>query len=99
VLRNFGMASAETLREETQMTKTLLVLTMTVATTLTGLMIWKAEATPLTGATGSLAMIKSYSAIQRVGCMFGTHRCPAGTKWACVKHPGSTGKSCVCRPC
>ena len=59
MLHNFGMASAETLREETQMTKTLLVLTMTVATTLTGLMIWKAEATPLTGATGSLAMIKS----------------------------------------
>ena len=81
------------------MTKTFLVFTLTAAMTLTALAIWKADATPLTGATGSLGTIKNHLAVQRVGCMFGTRRCPAGTKWACVKHPGSTGKSCVCRPC
>ena len=38
--------------------------------------MWKAEATPLAGAGNSLAMIKSYSAVQKAGCMFGTSRCP-----------------------
>jgi hypothetical protein len=86
--------------EETTMSKMLLVLGMATAVTVTGVMMWKAaEATPLTGATASLAAIKSHSAIQKIGCIFGTQRCPAGTKWACVKHPGPTGKTCVCRPC
>ena len=84
---------------ESKMTKMLLVLFMTAAATVGGVLIWKAEATPLAGATTSLAVLKSYSTFQKAGCMFGTHRCPAGTKWACVKHPGPTGKTCVCRPC
>lgn len=62
---------------------------------------FRTEATPLAGAFDSLAVIKGYSAVQKAGCMFGTSRCPAGTKWACVKHSGSMGmiKKCLCRPC
>ena len=83
------------------MTKYLLVLGMTSAMTLAGVLMWKAEATPLAGATNSLAVIKSYSAVQKAGCMFGTSRCPAGTKWSCTKVAGPVGphKACICRPC
>ena len=83
------------------MTKYLFVLGLTSALTLAGVLMWKAEATPLAGAGNSLAMIKSYSAVQKAGCMFGTSRCPAGSKRSCVKFTGPTGpvKKCVCRPC
>jgi hypothetical protein len=83
------------------MTKFLLVLCMTAVVTVTGVLVWKAEATPLTGAADSLAAIKGHLAVQKVGCMFGTHRCPAGTKWSCATFPAPTGigKKCVCRPC
>ena len=83
------------------MTNYLLVLGMTSAMTLAGVLMWKAEATPLAGATNSLAVIKSYSAVQKAGCMFGTRRCPAGTKWSCTKYAGQMGphKACICRPC
>ena len=84
---------------ESKMTRMLLLLCTTAAVAAGGALILKAEATPLAGATSSFAVIKSYSTAQKVGCMFGTHRCPAGTKWACVKHPGPTGKTCICRPC
>ena len=82
------------------MTKFLLVLYMTTVVTAAGLLVWRAEATPLTGAD-SLAAIKGHLAVQKVGCMFGTHRCAAGTKWSCISHPTPTGigKRCVCRPC
>lgn len=58
---------------------------------------WQTEATPLTGAADSLAAIKSYSAVQKAGCMFGTSRCPAHTKWVCVKTPIT--KKCACTHC
>jgi hypothetical protein len=69
---------------EKKMTKMLLVLSLTAAATVGGILMWKAEATPLAGAASSLAAVKSYSTIQKAGCMFGTRRCPAGTKWSCV---------------
>jgi Mn2+/Fe2+ NRAMP family transporter len=61
----------------------------------------KTEATPLTGAADSLAVLKPYSAVQKAGCMFGTARCPAGTKHACVRTKTAAGvvKKCLCRPC
>ena len=40
-----------------------LFLCVTAATTIAGVVMWKAEATPLTGAADSLAVIKSYSTI------------------------------------
>ena len=43
------------------MTNYLLVLGMTSAMTLAGVLMWKAEATPLAGATNSLAVIKLFS--------------------------------------
>jgi hypothetical protein len=60
----------------------------------------KTEATPLTG-VDSLAVLKGHSVVQKAGCMFGTSRCPAGTKWACVKTAAPAGvvKKCLCRPC
>jgi Mn2+/Fe2+ NRAMP family transporter len=60
----------------------------------------KTEATPLTGAD-SLAVLKTYSAVQKAGCMFGTARCAAGTKHACVRTKTTAGvvKKCLCRPC
>ena len=78
-----------------------LVLCLTAAVMVSGVVIWEAEATPITGAVDLLDVIKGYSAVQKVGCMFGTHRCPAGTKWSCAKYPGpmGAGKKCVCRPC
>jgi hypothetical protein len=61
----------------------------------------KTEATPLTGAADSLAVLKTYSTIQKAGCMFGTSRCAAGTKHACVRTKTTAGvvKKCLCRPC
>jgi hypothetical protein len=79
------------------MTKILVVLCMTVAVTVAGVTIWSAKASPLTGAINSLAVIKGYSAVQTVGCMFGTRRCAAGTKWSCADY--GTKKKCVCRAC
>jgi hypothetical protein len=82
------------------MTKFLLVLCMTTVVTAAGLLVWRAEATPLTGAD-SLTAIRGHQAVQKVGCMFGTHRCPAGTKWSCTHSPAPAGtaKKCICRPC
>jgi hypothetical protein len=42
-------------------------------------------------------LIKGFSAAQTVGCIFGTRRCPAGTKWSCADY--GTTKKCVCRTC
>ena len=83
------------------MTKSLFVLGLTSALTLAGVLMWKAEAMPLAAAGNSLAVIKSYSAVQKAGCMFGTRRCPSGTKWSCTKIAGPMGphKACICRPC
>jgi hypothetical protein len=41
------------------MTKLLLVLGMTSAVTIAGVLMWKVEAAPLAGATNSLAVIES----------------------------------------
>jgi hypothetical protein len=62
---------------------------------------WKTEATPLLGAGTSLDGLRSYSLVEKTGCVFGTSRCPAGTKWACAKTPATAGavKKCLCRPC
>jgi hypothetical protein len=79
------------------MTKLLLILCVTCAVTVAGIPTWKAEATPLAGSASSLAVIKGFSAVQKTGCVFGTHRCPAGTKWSCTHF--SNGKKCVCRTC
>ena len=83
------------------MTKSMFVLGLTSAVMLAGVLMWKAEATPLAAAGNSLATIKSYSAVHKAGCMFGTRRCPAGSKHSCTKFTGPTGpvKKCVCRPC
>jgi len=83
------------------MTKLQLVLSVTAAVVVAGLLMWKAEATPLTGALGAHSVTGGYSAVQKAGCMFGTHRCPAGTKWVCSKFSGPTGpsKKCFCRAC
>ena len=61
----------------------------------------KTEATPMLGAGDSLAVLKSFSTVQKAGCIFGTSRCPAHTKWACVKTKSTAGvvKKCLCRPC
>jgi len=51
----------------------------------------------LTPAANSLAVLKGYSTVEKAGCIFGTRRCKAGTKWSCVDR--GTAKACVCRPC
>jgi hypothetical protein len=79
------------------MTKILVVLCLTVAVTVAGALIRSANASPITGAADSLAVIRGFSAVQTVGCMFGTRRCPAGTKWSCADY--GTKKKCVCRTC
>ncbi len=47
------------------MTRLLLVLSMTAAVTVAGLLMWKAEATPLTGALSTHAVTGGYSAVQK----------------------------------
>ena len=61
------------------MTRLQLALSLIAAVTVAGLLMWKAEATPLTGALATHAVTGGYSAVQKAGCMFGTHRCAAGT--------------------
>jgi hypothetical protein len=82
------------------MTKLALLLFVTAAIVAGGL-TWKAEATPLAGTLDSLAVIKGFSTVQKAGCMFGTSRCAAGTKWVCTPHATATGagKKCVCTAC
>ena len=74
---------------------------VTAALMVAGVLMWKAEASPLTGAADSLAVIRGYSAVHKTGCIFGTSRCPAGTKWVCTKHSAAAGtsKKCYCRAC
>ena len=73
------------------MTKSLLVLGMSSAMILAGVLMWKAEATPLAGATNSLAVIKSYSAVQKAGCMFGTQPLPCRHQMVLHQNCGSDG--------
>ena len=81
------------------MTRLPLVVSLAAAVTIAGVALWKADAGPLT--VGSIAEMKGYSPVLKAGCMFGTHRCPASTKWACTKYSGPTGpsKKCFCRAC
>jgi hypothetical protein len=83
------------------MTRLKLVLSMTAAMLVAGLLVWKAEATPLTAATAPLAAGKTHSDVLKAGCIFGTSRCPAGTKWSCrhTMTPSGERKFCHCRPC
>ena len=66
-----------------------------------GLLVWRAEATPLSGSVDPLAVTKSHSLTQNASCKFGTNRCAAGTKWMCVHGTNANGdtKKCRCRPC
>jgi hypothetical protein len=79
------------------MTKMFLVLCMTLAVTVAGTALWSANAGPLAGAAGSLAVLKGYSSVEKAGCIFGTRRCKAGTKWSCVD--SGSEKKCHCRTC
>jgi hypothetical protein len=78
-----------------------LVATVTAAVLFAGLLVWRAEATPLTGSVEPFALNKSYSPVQKAACMFGTSRCPAGTKWICTHGSNANGptKKCKCTPC
>ncbi len=80
------------------MTKLLLILSAILALTVVGTNEWKAESAPITGTANSLALIQNYSQLQKVGCIFGTRRCAAGTKWVCTALKGG-GKQCACRTC
>ena len=65
-----------------------------------GLLMWKAEATPLAGSVEPFT-VKSVSPVLEAGCMFGTSRCPAGTKWVCTPGSNAAGatKKCKCTHC
>ena len=73
--------------------------TVIAAMLFAGVLVLKAEATPLTGSVEPAA--KNHSLVQNASCMFGTTRCPAGTKWMCVHGTNAVGetKKCRCRPC
>jgi hypothetical protein len=81
------------------MTRLTLVLSATAAVLVAGLLV--AEAAPLTGSVDPLVVGKTYSPVRKAGCVFGTSRCPAGTKWSCAHTMGPYGerKFCHCRPC
>jgi hypothetical protein len=88
-------------KQEAIMTRVRSILTVAAAMMIAGLFILKADATPLTSAANAPALTGAHSAVEPVGCMFGTRRCPAGTKWICTHYPAAAGKSkkCVCRAC
>jgi hypothetical protein len=75
--------------------------TVTATVLFAGLLVWRAEATPLSGSVEPFAVSKSYSPVQKASCMFGTSRCTAGTKWMCTRGSNANGetKKCRCRPC
>ena len=79
------------------MTGIRVILSLAAAVMLAGLLVLKADATPLISVVQSPVSAGSHSAVEQVGCIFGTRRCPAGTKWSCVHTPGA--KKCVCRAC
>jgi len=83
------------------MTSLKLVLCAFAAVLVAGLLVWKAEATPLTGAIDPSALSGIHSPVMKAGCVFGTTRCPAGTKWSCsvTQSPKGDRKFCHCRPC
>jgi hypothetical protein len=83
------------------MTKLTFALVVAIAVSAGATLFWKAEATPLTAVPDSLARFKGHSMVQKTGCVFGTSRCPACTKWSCAKSPATAGavKKCWCRPC
>ena len=51
------------------------VTTVIAAMLFAGVLVWKAEATPLSGSVDPLAVTKSHLLVQNAGCMFGTTRC------------------------
>ena len=73
-------------KEEALMTKTFAVLGMTVAVAVAGAGLLSANASPLTGAANSLAILKSYSTVEKAGCIFGTRRCKAGILTMSASH-------------
>ena len=77
------------------------VTTVIVAVLFAGLLVWRAEATPLSGSVAPLAVSTIHSPVQKAACMFGTSRCAAGTKWMCTHGTNANGetKKCRCRPC
>jgi hypothetical protein len=83
------------------MTKLRLVASGAVVAAVSGLLMWSAAATPLTGAGNSLSRSEGALPVVKTGCMFGTTRCPKHTKWSCSRYPSpmGTGKKCVCRSC
>lgn len=85
-VQNSCVAGPKTM--EAAMTRLQLALSLIAAVTVAGFLMLSAEATPLTGAASTHAVTGSYSAVQKAGCMFGTHRCAAGTKLSCIKTPG-----------
>jgi hypothetical protein len=78
-----------------------LVLCATAAVLVAGFLVWKAEATPLTGSVDPSALGGTYLPVVKAACMFGTTRCPAGKKWSCsvTQSPKGDRKFCHCRPC
>jgi hypothetical protein len=83
------------------MTSLKLVLCATAAVLVAGLLVLKAEATPLTGSVNPHVLGEVHSQVELAACMFGTTRCPAGTKWSCshTMTPKGERKFCHCRPC
>jgi uncharacterized membrane protein AbrB (regulator of aidB expression) len=49
------------------MTRLQLVLSLIAAVAIAGLLMWRAEATPLTGALGTHPVTGGYSAVQKAG--------------------------------
>ena len=56
------------------MTRMFAVLGVTVAVAIAGAGVLSANASPLTGAANSLAILKGYSTVEKAGCIFGTRR-------------------------
>jgi hypothetical protein len=87
-------------REET-MKQLVFVSTLIAAVLFAGILMWKAEATPLSGSVAPLAVSQSQALVLDAACKFGTTRCAAGTKWTCVNGSNANGdtKRCWCRHC
>ena len=81
------------------MTKLTLALSVAAAVLLAGMPTWKAEAISLTGAISQPAVTKSYSPVQRAGCLLAGRYCGVGSHWVCGLPPNPERRRCHCVPC
>jgi hypothetical protein len=74
------------------MRKLAITLAAALVMVLGGLLVWKADATTLSGSHSMPPLTNNFSPVEKVGCR-GPGRCPYGLRWVCGPY------RCWCAPC